>query len=144
MGHYQTDGAGEVVLLLSLRDPGFFSRRVVGWRVTGSESATLFRPLFEDAIVKHNVPRGQLTLHADPGAPMKAKATAFLLADLGVTRSHNRPHTSNDNPFSESHFKTLNTSRGFLNGSGPLMTPGTSAAGSSIGTTRITTMPGSA
>jgi len=50
---------------------------------------------------------GQLTLHADRGGPMKAKATAFLLADLGVTRSHNRPHTSNDNPFSESHFKTL-------------------------------------
>jgi transposase InsO family protein len=84
-----------------------FSRRVIGWRVADAESATLFRPLFEDAIVKHNVPRGQLTLHADRGAPMKAKATAFLLADLGVTRSHNRPHTSNDNPFSESHFKTL-------------------------------------
>src|SRR3954462_15880263 len=46
-------------------------------------------------------------LHADRGGPMKAKATAFLLADLGATRSHNRPHTSNDNPFSESHFKTL-------------------------------------
>jgi hypothetical protein len=50
---------------------------------------------------------GQLTLHADRGSPMKAKVTVFLLADLGVTRSHNRPHTSNDNPFSESHFKTL-------------------------------------
>ena len=84
-----------------------FSRRVVGWRVADAESATLFRPLFEDAIAKHNVPRGQLALHADRGTPMKAKATAFLLADLGVTRSHNRPHTSNDNPFSESHFKTL-------------------------------------
>ncbi len=84
-----------------------FSRRVVGWRVADAESATLFRPLFEDAIAKHNVPRGQLTLHADRGTPMKAKATAFLLADLGVTRSHNRPHTSNDNPFSESHFKTV-------------------------------------
>jgi putative transposase len=84
-----------------------FSRRVVGWHVADAESATLFRPLFEDAIAKHNVPRGQLTLHADRGGPMKAKATAFLLADLGVTRSHNRPHTSNDNPFSESHFKTL-------------------------------------
>jgi transposase InsO family protein len=84
-----------------------FSRRVVGWCVADAESATLFRPLFDDAIAKHNVPPGQLTLHADRGGPMKAKATAFLLADLGVTRSHNRPHTSNDNPFSESHFKTL-------------------------------------
>ena len=84
-----------------------FSRRVVGWRVVDTESAALFKPLFKDALEKHNVPRGQLTLHADRGGPMKAKATAFLLADLGVTRSHNRPHTSNDNPFSESHFKTL-------------------------------------
>jgi transposase InsO family protein len=84
-----------------------YSRRVVGWCVADAESATLFQPLFDDAIEKHNVPPGQLTLHADRGAPMKAKATAFLLADLGVTRSHNRPHTSNDNPFSESHFKTL-------------------------------------
>ena len=84
-----------------------FSRRVVGWCVADAETATLFRPLFDDAIAKHRVPPGQLTLHADRGGPMKAKATALLLADLGVTRSHNRPHTSNDNPFSESHFKTL-------------------------------------
>ncbi len=84
-----------------------FSRRVVGWCVADAESAALFRPLFDDAIAKHNVPPGQLTLHADRGGPMKAKATALLLADLGVTRSHNRPYTSNDNPFSESHFKTL-------------------------------------
>ena len=84
-----------------------FSRRVVGWCVADAETATLFKPLFDDAVTKHNIMPGQLTLHADRGSPMKAKATAFLLADLGVTRSHNRPHTSNDNPFSESHFKTL-------------------------------------
>ncbi len=84
-----------------------FSRRVVGWCVADAESAALFKPLFDDAVAKHGVLPGQLTLHADRGGPMKAKATAFLLADLGVTRSHNRPHTSNDNPFSESHFKTL-------------------------------------
>jgi putative transposase len=84
-----------------------FSRRVVGWCVADAETATLFKPLFDDAVEKHNVPPDQLTLHADRGGPMTAKATAFLLADLGVTRSHNRPHTSNDNPFSESHFKTL-------------------------------------
>ncbi len=80
---------------------------IFGWCVADAETATLFKPLFDDAIEKHNVPPGQLTLHADRGGPMKAKATAFLLADLGVTRSHNRPHTSNDNPFSESHFRTL-------------------------------------
>jgi len=84
-----------------------FSRRVVGWCVADAESAVLFRPLLDDAIAKHHVPPGQLTLHADRGGPMKAKATALMLADLGVSRSHNRPHTSNDNPFSESHFKTL-------------------------------------
>jgi transposase InsO family protein len=84
-----------------------FSRRVVGWCVADAETASLFKPLFDDAVAKHSIMPGQLTLHADRGGPMKAKATAFLLADLGVTRSHNRPHTSNDNPFSESHFKTL-------------------------------------
>jgi transposase InsO family protein len=84
-----------------------FSRRVVGWCIADAETATLFKPLFEEAMQNHAVSPGQLTLHADRGGPMKAKATAFLLADLGVTRSHNRPHTSNDNPFSESHFKTL-------------------------------------
>jgi len=84
-----------------------FSRRVVGWCIADAETAALFKPLFADAVARHNVPPGQLTLHADRGGPMKAKATALLLADLGVTRSHNRPHVSNDNPFSESHFKTL-------------------------------------
>ncbi len=84
-----------------------FSRRVVGWRVADAERASLFTALFDDTIAKHQVPPGQLTLHADRGGPMKAKATAFLLADLGVTKSHSRPHTSNDNPFSEAHFKTL-------------------------------------
>jgi hypothetical protein len=81
--------------------------RVVGWCVADRESATLFAALFEDATTKHPAPKGQLTLHADRGGPMRAKATALLLADLGVTKSHSRPHTSNDNPFSESHFKTM-------------------------------------
>ena len=84
-----------------------FSRRVVGWCVADAESATLFKVLFEATLTLHAVPPGQLTLHADRGGPMKAKATALLLADLGVTKSHSRPHTSNDNPFSEAHFKTL-------------------------------------
>jgi putative transposase len=84
-----------------------FSRRVVGWCVADAESAVLFKSLFDDTIKKHAVPPGQLTLHADRGGPMKAKATALMLADLGVTKSHSRPHTSNDNPFSEAHFKTL-------------------------------------
>jgi putative transposase len=84
-----------------------FSRRVVGWCIADAENAALFKALFDDTIAKHHVPPGQLTLHADRGGPMKAKATALLLAELGVTKSHSRPHVSNDNPFSESHFKTL-------------------------------------
>ena len=84
-----------------------FSYRAVGCCVAGAESAALFKPLFVDAVAKHNVPPSQLTLHADRGGLMKVKATALLLADLVVTRSHNRPYVSNDNPFSESHFKTL-------------------------------------
>ncbi len=84
-----------------------FSRRVVGWRVAVTESAILFKPLFEDTLAKQVDLPGQLTLHADRGASMKAKATTLMLADLGVTKSHSRPHTSNDSPFSESHFKTL-------------------------------------
>ena len=87
-----------------------FSRRfvrygVVGWRVEHAESATLFKALFSDAMARHAVPPDQLTLHADRGGPMKAKATALMLADLGVVKSHSRPHTSNDNPFSASPFQ---------------------------------------
>jgi putative transposase len=84
-----------------------FSRRVVAWMVADTESAALFKPLFEQAVAQHGIHPGELTLHADRGPSMKAKATALLLADLGVTKSHSRPYTSNDNPFSESHFKTL-------------------------------------
>ena len=84
-----------------------YSRRVVGWCIAEAETAVLFKPLFDETVAKHDVPPGQLTPHADNGAPMKAKATGFLLADLGVTQSHSRPHTSNDNPYSEAHFKTL-------------------------------------
>jgi transposase InsO family protein len=84
-----------------------FSRRVVGWCIADAETSGLFKDLFDHTVARQQVPPGQLTLHADRGGPMKAKATAQLLADLGVTKSHSRPHTSNDNPFSESHFKTL-------------------------------------
>jgi putative transposase len=83
-----------------------FSRRMVGGCVAGTESASLFTPLLESAVERHAVPKDQLTLHADRGTSMKVKATA-LLADLGVTKSHSRPDTSDDNPFSETCFKTL-------------------------------------
>ena len=128
-----------------------FSRRVVGWCVADVESATLFKVLFEDTLTKHAVPPGQLTLHADRGGPMKAKTTALMLADLGVTRSHSRPHTSNDNPFSEAHFKTLKYQPEFPKRFGCVedakrLGPSTqtSAVASSPGTIRTTTMPASA
>jgi len=84
-----------------------FSRFVVGWMVALRESATLAQHLIAETCRREAIAPGQLTLHADRGGPMRAKATALLLADLGVTQSHSRPHTSNDNPFSESHFKTM-------------------------------------
>jgi hypothetical protein len=57
--------------------------------------------------------RGQLTIHADRGSSMTSKPVALLLADLGVTQSHSRPHVSNDNPYSEAQFKTLKYRPGF-------------------------------
>jgi hypothetical protein len=72
---------------------------------------------------------------------MRAKATALLLAELGVSKSHSRPHTSNDNPFSESHFKTMNTNRNFHSASAVSRMPRPSAAASSIGTIKSITMP---
>jgi len=84
-----------------------FSRYVVGWMIADRESAALAQQLIEETVRKHNIRRGQLTIHADRGAAMVAKPVAYLLASLGITKTHSRPHTSNDNPFSEAHFKTL-------------------------------------
>jgi putative transposase len=84
-----------------------FSRCVVGWMVATRESAALAEKLIRETCTKQGVERGQLTLHADRGSSMTSKPVAFLLADLGVTKTHSRPHVSNDNPFSEAQFKTL-------------------------------------
>ena len=84
-----------------------YSRYVVGWMVAHRESATLAERLIAETLAKQGIGRDQLTLHADRGASMRSRPVAFLLADLGVTKSHSRPHTSNDNPFSEAAFKTL-------------------------------------
>lgn len=84
-----------------------FSRYVVGWMIAPRESAALAERLIAETCAKHHIPPGQLTLHADRGASMRSKPVALLLADLGVTKTHSRPHVSNDNPFSEAHFKTL-------------------------------------
>jgi len=84
-----------------------FSRYVVGWMVADRESATLASQLIDETCAKQGIQRGQLTIHADRGTSMKSKTVALLLSDLGVLKTHSRPHVSDDNPFSESHFKTL-------------------------------------
>lgn len=84
-----------------------FSRYAVGWMVAARESAALAKRLVEETCSKHAIDCGRLTLHADRGPSMKSKPLALLLADLGVAKSHSRPRVSNDNPFSESQFKTL-------------------------------------
>ena len=84
-----------------------FSRYVVGWLIAERESGHLAEMLIAEACARQNIPPEQLTIHADRGSPMLAKPVALLLADLGVTKSHSRPHVSNDNPFSEAQFKTM-------------------------------------
>jgi putative transposase len=84
-----------------------FSRYVVGWMLATEESAGLAERLLADSIRKQGVERDQLVIHADRGPSMSSKPVALLLSDLGVTKSHSRPHCSNDNPYSEAQFKTL-------------------------------------
>jgi putative transposase len=84
-----------------------YSRYVVGWMVAHQEAAALAERLLADTITAQGIDAGQLTVHADRGTSMTSRPVAMLLADLGVTRSHSRPHVSDDNPYSESQFKTL-------------------------------------
>ena len=90
-----------------------FSRYVVGWLAAVQESATLAQRLIAQTCARQGVAEGTLTIHADRGSSMIAKSVALLLADLGVTKTHSRPHVSNDNPYSESQFKTLKYSPEF-------------------------------
>ena len=84
-----------------------FSRYVVGWMVAPRESAELASRLIEETCEKQNIQPDQLSLHADRGSAMRSKPVALLLADLSVTKTHSRPYTSNDNPYSESQFRTM-------------------------------------
>ena len=84
-----------------------YSRYVPGWLLAHAENAHLAEVLLADTTTKQHITSGQLTIHADRGSPMTAKPVAFLLAELGVTKSHSRPHVSNDNPYSESQFRTM-------------------------------------
>jgi len=84
-----------------------FSRYVVGWTIAEHESAALAKSLIQETCAKQHIAPEQLTLHADRGSAMRSKTVALLLVDLGVTKTHSRPYCSNDNPYSESQFKTL-------------------------------------
>ena len=84
-----------------------FSRYVVAWCVAPSEDGELAKELIADAVARHRVPPGQLTIHADRGSSMTSNPVTELLTFLGIGRSHSRPHVSNDNPYSEAQFKTL-------------------------------------
>lgn len=90
-----------------------FSRYVVGWMVAHRESAALAERLIARTYAKQKIARNQLILHADRGSSMRSKLVAHLLSDLGVTKTHSRPHVSNDNPYSEAQFKTLKYSPKF-------------------------------
>jgi putative transposase len=84
-----------------------FSRYVVGWMIAPREAAALATKLIEETCDKHLIQPDQLTIHADRGSSMRSKPVAFLLADLSITKTHSRPYTSNDNPYSESQFRTM-------------------------------------
>ena len=84
-----------------------FSRYVTGWMLAERECDSLAAVLLETACARQGIKSHQLTIHSDRGPSMKSKCVAELLADLGVTQTHSRPHVSNDNPYSESQFKTL-------------------------------------
>ena len=84
-----------------------FSRYVVGWMIANRESAVLAQELIRDTCEKQGIQPDQLTVHSDRGSSMRSKTVAFLLADLGVTKTHSRPYVSNDNPYSEAQFKTM-------------------------------------
>jgi putative transposase len=97
-----------------------FSRYVPGWLLADCESVTLVRRLVRETFRKQKIKPGQLTLHADRGSSMKSKPLALLLTDLGLTRTHSRPRVKHDNPYYESHFKTLKYGLDFPNRFGSL------------------------
>jgi transposase InsO family protein len=84
-----------------------FSRKIVHWEVHECESAELAAAMIEKACILNNIVRDQITLHSDNGGPMKGATTLATLQRLGIAPSFSRPGVSNDNPFSESLFKTM-------------------------------------
>jgi len=97
-----------------------FRRDVVAWCVAPSEDGELAKELIADAVARHRVPPGQLTIHADRGSSMTSNPVTELLEFLGIGRSHSRPHVSNDTPYSESQFTTLTSCPAFPDRVGPI------------------------
>jgi putative transposase len=84
-----------------------YSRYAVGWMIASRETGALAKELISQTCIRQGIAEEQLTIHSDRGTSMTSKTVALLMADLGVTKSLSRPHVSNDNPYSESQFKTL-------------------------------------
>lgn len=84
-----------------------YSRYIIGWQVARRESAAVYQELVKACCKDQGVVPDQLTIHSDRGSPMTAKSTALLYVDLGIAKSHSRPYTSNDNPYSEANFRTM-------------------------------------
>ena len=121
-----------------------FSRYVVGWMLAPRESAELAGKLIEDTCRKQNIQPDTLGLHADRGSAMRSKPVALLLADLSVTKTHSRPYTSNDNPYSESQFRTMKYRPEFPDRFGCLQDGRAFCQTFFRGTTTNTATPGSA
>ena len=98
-------GPGCFYYLYTILD--MYSRYIVGWMIATSESAELAEKLIAESCAKQGIERGELVLHADRGSAMRSKTVSALLKKLGVTKSHSRPYTPTDNPYSEAHFKTM-------------------------------------
>ena len=135
----RTNTRGEYFELYVIID--IYSRFVVGWTVAEHETGRHAKNFIARTYRQHDVKPGQLTLHSDRGASMTSKTVAQLFVDLGVDRSHNRPHTSNDNPYSEAAFKTLKYCPAFPTASTASITPAGSAPNFSSTTTISTTTP---
>ena len=136
VGHHQAGGPAKwtwyyLYVLLDI-----YSRYVVGWLVAHREAAALAERLLADTITVQGIDAGQLAVHADRGTSMTSKPVAMLLADLGVTSSHARPHVPDDNPTPRASSRLSSTIPASRTGSAPSRTPAPSARGSSAGTTR--------
>ena len=117
-----------------------YSRKIVGWRVEEREVDELAVEMFQDAFAEHGIPEA---VHADSGPAMRSTLLKDLLGDLGVTQTHNRPRVSNDNPFSESEFRTMKYRPNYPGTFTDIEPPAPTWPGTCPGTTSTTSIPAS-